>query len=250
MSTARAARSALLLAVLAQSRCSGSDDSDLTCQVAVVGGGVGGLHTAFRLADTLGDEVCLFEKEAELGGRFRDISLGDDPQGPRVGAGARRIMEGQKVVFDLAAELGIEVQEVPGTVDLIHARGAFAFSKDAEIRAQQAYQDIVGVKTVTITQWWPTAWYERIVDPLASSDNRVWRAWTTEHCLNFIEIPLEPYAAAAKVTRSVYTDDLECSNYWEALAYQGTASVEAEVKKGLEHLFVLNGGMDLPGLTP
>ena len=47
----------------------GPDDTTkevLECEVAIVGGGAGGLHTAFRLAPDLGDGVCLFEKEAEL----------------------------------------------------------------------------------------------------------------------------------------------------------------------------------------
>ncbi len=371
------------------------------CDVAVVGGGVGGLHTAFRLAPSLGSGVCLFEKEAELGGRIKDVSLNDDPDAPRVGAGARRVMEGQTVLLDLADELGLELETPAATVDLISARGGFAFSKEElvplyditpdpggdtetalydmlrfgperantgdyasfqayseavigqegyqflrdmsrfradfeysldaegyldyldeewdvcctpsypvggmssfvrgmqaaaeadgarifvstpvsgihradggytlitagqeytadkvviavppvalqyiqgdvveEIRAQAAYQAVVGVKVVTITQWWPSDWYADIINPALSSDNNVWRAWTTEHCLNFIEIPQEPYAAAANVTRSVYNDNLECSNFWENLSAQGEAAVAAEVKVGLSYLFNENG---------
>jgi phytoene dehydrogenase-like protein len=43
-----------------------------------VGGGVGGLHTAFRLGPQL-NKVCLFEKEDRLGGRVYDVSR--DPDG-------------------------------------------------------------------------------------------------------------------------------------------------------------------------
>src|SRR4051794_35196609 len=93
----------------------GDDDGDtvdadntpaIECQVVVIGGGAGGLHTAFRLAPELGDKVCLFEKEAELGGRIHDVALDEnDPESPRMGTGARRVMEGQQVLLDLATEL-------------------------------------------------------------------------------------------------------------------------------------------------
>jgi hypothetical protein len=43
------------------------------------------------------------------------------------------------------------------------------------------------------------------------------------------------------VTRSVYNDSLDCSNFWEGLAAQGTDAVNTEVKRDLEHLFVGNG---------
>ncbi|HMV69797.1 MAG TPA: FAD-dependent oxidoreductase [Myxococcota bacterium] len=380
-----------------------TDDTDsaetLDCEVVIVGGGAGGLHTAMRLAPSLGDGVCLFEKEAAFGGRIKDEPLDPaDPASPRIGTGARRVMEGQQLVFDLATELGITLETPPDAADLINARGAFAFAKDDllseyptldphedeetwlydqlrfgparadaasaasfeaygtaavgaegwaflhdmsrfradfsapldaagyldyldeewdvccapsypvggmsrfivgmaaaaeadgarlflsepvtairrddaggytietsahtahaakvviaappsaldhiegdvvdDIQAQQAYQDIVGVKVVTISQWWPTSWW---LDVRRPDDTPIWRAWTTEHCLNFIEIPIEPYAAAQHVTRSVYNDDLDCSEFWEDLAADGIEAVEAEVREGLEHLFVGNG---------
>lgn len=399
-----------LLTLLAACNNDKSDDTGgeeaLHCEVAVVGGGAGGLYTAFRLAPDLGDGVCLFEKEAELGGRIKDVSLNDDPNAPRVGVGARRIMEGQTVLLNLADELGVELETPPNKADLIHARGTYSFSKEdlvelyditpdpsgdtetafyellmdgperanigtystfesyvravvgdegyaflhdmsrfradfevpldargymdwldeewdvcctpsypvggmsslirgmqaaaesdgariftsepvseisrsdeggyalvtasqevhadkvviavppagldyiggdvvEEIRAQQAYQDIVGVKVVTITQWWETAWYAEIVNPEATEDNNVWRAWTTDHCLTFIEIPQNADAAAANVTRSVYNDDPECSELWEELAAEGEEAVAAEVAVGLELLFN-NGGVSSP----
>ena len=110
-----------------------------------------------------------------------------------------------------------------------------------EIRAQTIYQDIVGVKVVTITQWWATDWYADIVNPAVDADNNVWRAWTDAHCLNFIEIPQEDYVAAANVTRSVYNDNEECSDYWEKTAAKGDEAVNAAVKEGLELLFNGNG---------
>src|SRR5688572_20590974 len=67
----------------------GGSDAGLTpldCEVAIVGGGPGGVHTAYKLTNpptgttatgvTSGSGVCLFEKNDRLGGRFRDIQLG------------------------------------------------------------------------------------------------------------------------------------------------------------------------------
>jgi len=84
------------------------------------------------------------------------------------------------------------------------------------------------VRVVTVTQWWPTAWWADVVDPLAEEANHVWRAWTTEHCLNFIEIPLDAYGKSQKVTRSVYDDDLDCVLFWEALLAAGYAESDLD----------------------
>jgi glycine/D-amino acid oxidase-like deaminating enzyme len=387
--------------------------AELTCEVAIVGGGAGGLHTAFRLAPMLGEKVCLFEKETTLGGRIHDIPMNpNDPKSPVFGTGARRVMEGQKVLFDLAKELGITLEAAPGTADLINARGAFAFSKDAlrdarytsimkdtdpdndqetvlynklrtdprranatmypdfrayiqdvagfeeynflrdmsrfradfeypldtrgyldyldeewdvccepsypvggmssfirgmeqkataagarvfkgepvsriekagagyrlttgkrvasaakvvvavppvaldfmsgdvvdRLKALPQLQAIIAVRVVTITQWWPSRWWAEIKNPAALEDANVWRGWTTDHCVNFIEIPLEPYGVAQNVTRSVYDDDIRCVQFWEEAAKKGTATVEAEVKRGLTFLFN-NGGVSSPTMV-
>jgi hypothetical protein len=384
--------------------------SAIECEVAIVGGGAGGLHTAFRLADTLGAKVCLFEKERELGGRIHDVTLMDvdDPGAPRIGLGARRVMETQDVLFSLATELGLELEKPEGAADLIQARGIFSFSKDdiaarayptippatadkdretllldtlrasperariteyadfasyskavigdeaytflrdmsrfradfeypldargyldyfdeewdtccapsypkggmssfiramearatargariykdepvstivkvgseyrvttghhtatakkvviavppvgldkiggdvaERIKAQRPYRDIVGVHVVTITQSWAEAWWKTVKNPAVETNAQVWRAWTTDHCLNFIEIPIEPYAAAQNVTRSVYVDNERCATYWEGLASQGVDKVEEALQAELTAVFN-NGGVSVP----
>ncbi|HEY0132861.1 MAG TPA: hypothetical protein VGB85_02240, partial [Nannocystis sp.] len=79
-------------------------------------------------------------------------------------------------------------------------------------------------------------------------EKHTWRAWTTEHCVNFVEIPTEPYAFAQKTTRSVYNDDLLCAKFWEELlAGGGIQAVEAEVLNGLDHLF--NNGVSSPAMV-
>lgn len=384
------------------------------CEVAVIGGGAGGLHTAFRLGPSLGKKVCLFEKETYLGGRLRDVAFDgtiNGAAGPNIGTGGRRVMEGQEVLFALATELGIELEAPPNQADLIEARDAFAFSKDdlavakyptipaavdpekdreteiydklrssteraklpspeypdfvtyikkvageeqfqflhdmsrfradfeypldargyldyldeewdvccqpsypkggmsafirgMETKATQAgvriykgegvttiakkdggyeiatptkkaaakkvviavppagldkiggdvadrikatsqYQQIIGVKVVTVTQWWDDAWWKAIGKPGGTTaEDKVWRAWTTKHCLNFIEIPIDPYADAQKVTRSAYVDGETCANYWENLAKQGDAAVAAALSTQLTALF--NNGVSDP----
>jgi hypothetical protein len=395
----------LILAALCAA-CGGDDDADsLDCEVAIIGGGAGGLHTAYRLAPEMGEGVCLFEKESQLGGRIHDVPMDeDDPGSPVFGTGARRVMEGQEVLFALAEELDLTLETPDTTGDLVNTRGLYAFSKEAllpayptvtpdasgdtetafyealmldanvadaddysdfrayvrgklgeeeyaflrdvsrfradflapldargymdyfleewdvcctpsypvggmsafirgmeeaatadgarifvdqmasevsrdgdgyrvqtvdytvhadrvviavppvafdwftgdvaeEIRAAEEYQAIIGIKVVTVTQWWPSRWWEVINDPNSDpAGQTIWRAWSNEHCFNFIEIPLEQYGVDQMVTRSVYNDDPDCSEFWEELYRNGgVAAVENEIKLGMEHMFVGNG---------
>lgn len=400
--------------VLSAAACGNNAETTVDCDVAIVGGGPGGLHTAFRLGAAQGSKVCLIEKESELGGRIHDVSLDPkDPNSPRVGVGARRVMETQDVLFSLADELKLTLEKPPLVADLIGARGKYAFAKDdllsqyanlqtkldpavdyetwlydvlrkgsgragianfadlrnyirsysglsgydflrdmsrfradfeypldargymdyldeewdtccqpsypvggmsafirgmedkakasgvrffkgqqvvsidrntsgsryrvrstangstgnamvvnanklviavsphwlnqisgdvaGAIKERPEYKQILGVRVVTVTQWWPEAWWLQIKDPGKTTDNNVWRAWSTDLCLNFIEIPQEPYAAAAKVTRTVYDDDIRCVQFWEELAKQGQPVLEAELQRQLNALFNNNG---------
>jgi hypothetical protein len=109
----------------------------------------------------------------------------------------------------------------------------------ADIASKQQFKDIIGVEVVTVTQWWPTDWWTQIKDPGANA--QVWRAWTTEHCMTFMEVPLDAYGKAQMATRSVYDDDRNCVEFWKETASHGNAAVEAEIKRGLTHMFINNG---------
>lgn len=378
------------------------------CDVAIVGGGVAGLHTAYRLAPKLGDKVCLFEKEDRLGGRIYDTTLRPtDSNGPYIAIGGRRVMESQPVLINLAKELGLELQKPKPPKELVYARGMFAFNRDdfikvypglnvdrskggyegqiydkllssperarvdaypnlrsyiekvagteaynflletfrfradleyelsakayleyldaennegvicptgacdalypvggmsayvralsqkakaagvriymsepvthiqkdgseyalntpkqqvtakklvlaippkaldkmqgpiaEQIRAMPQFKALIGVRVTTIAQWYNEPWWRGAV---ASDGLSFWRATTTASCINSIEIPQEEYAAKQNVIRAVYNDKLECVELWAKLAKQGTAAIEAEIKKGLEHIFAANG---------
>ena len=374
---------------------------DTECEIAIVGGGVAGLHTAFRLGPKYGSKVCVFEKEARLGGRIFDItkSPNDENVGPYLGAGGRRLMIGQDVVFSLAKELNIELQKPETAADLVFARGMYATnkldflkkypklsynasSKDVEtdllqqlldspernhadqypdfksyiikvigvdgyqylhdmsrfrgdfeyplsarsyldflaeemnvccqtyypvggmstfvramakkareagvrlyaaepvvtidkdgsgfkiattkrhvqtqrviiavppvalnriggdvperIKTQQQFQDIIGVKVTVINQWFDKPWWQSV----RTSDGKgIWRAYTTGHCISYVEIPPEPYAAAQNAIRTVYNDQRECADMWTKLSEGPQQQLEAELHRGLVHLFANN----------
>jgi hypothetical protein len=89
--------------------------TNLECEVAIVGGGPGGVHTAYRLTNppdagtvtgvTTPAGVCLFEKNDRLGGRIRDVQFGPDA-GDVTGTGAYRMYDIQYTKA-LADELGV-----------------------------------------------------------------------------------------------------------------------------------------------
>ena len=400
----------LSLALFLQAGCKSTDGtvesdggpSNITtvCDVAIVGGGVGGLHTAMRLGAQSGSKVCLFEKEERLGGRIYDI--GKPPNtaaAPFLGNGGRRVMDGQTVVFGLAKELGIQLDEPKTGSDLVFARGKFATNKDdflplypgltydhtkpdvesqllkqllssperahadkyhdfksyihqvigpvgyqylhdmnrfrgdfeyplsargylgflaeeidvccqtfypvggmsAFVRAMAAkvqasgvrvftsepvtaidgtsgvyqlrtakrvvaadkviiavppaafdhiggsiakriqqrpeYQALVGVRVTVINQWFKDSWWDKV---RTADGKNIWRAYTTGHCISYVEIPPEAYAAPMHAIRTVYNDSAACADFWAKLAKGPIEQMEAELHKGLEHLFADN----------
>jgi hypothetical protein len=89
----------------------------LACDIAIVGGGPGGVHTAYKLTNppdggtvpglSSPSGVCLFEKNDRLGGRIRDVQFGPDA-GDVTGTGAYRMYDIQ-YTHELAQELGVEI---------------------------------------------------------------------------------------------------------------------------------------------
>ena len=119
-------------AMLSASLFANTSEYDTSCEIVIVGAGAGGMHTAYRLADTFGEKLCVFEKQERVGGRFYDVAISPKAEalGEVIGNGARRIMEGQSVLFDLASELGIEYEAPLTGADVIFAKGIYATDKD------------------------------------------------------------------------------------------------------------------------
>jgi len=373
----------------------------LSCDVLIVGGGIGGLHTALRLGEKTDFTVCLFEKRARLGGRIFDVPMNGETGSPSFGLGARRFKEDQKLMVGLAAELGIEFDNPPGSDTLVLARGAsnydpaessysndrlaadafssltqwddgpgqpddietklwdlireyhhvvpapafgewirskfgkdvyeflsstwgfrgdFQYPVDArsyldwlagnwdlgatlypkggmgefvrriEERARAAgveihtsepiielsrsgtgyeavtptyrvsassvviavganalpkiqgdvvrdlveskiFKEILPIKVVTITQWWPSKWWEGDEFRKVAGNARV--VLSDEGCITRLEFPADRYSATRAVTRTVYSDDIECVVYWERLASESMAKVENQISAEL-----------------
>lgn len=107
------------------------------------------------------------------------------------------------------------------------------------VQSQPQYKSLIGVSVVTIAQWYDKPWWQGI--RRVEDDKKVWRAWTTQSCINSIEIPEEQYAAEQNVIRAAYSDRKDCIEKWRELAKRGKEAIEQEVKQGLEHLFMHNG---------
>jgi len=106
------------------------------------------------------------------------------------------------------------------------------------IRAQPQFKSLMGVRVTTIAQWFDQPWWRGVV---TKDKKEVWRAWTTEHCINSIEIPQEEYAAKQNVIRVVYNDREDCADFWAKLAKGEPGAMEQEIKKGLAQLLANNG---------
>ena len=98
-------------------------------RVAVIGGGVSGLTTAYRLA-AAGIDVSVFEASDRLGGKLGTVQVGD----LRLEAGADSFVARKPWAVDLCREIGLGDELVsPGArgAYLWTDRGLVAFPKDA-----------------------------------------------------------------------------------------------------------------------
>ena len=90
-------------------------------RVAVVGGGVSGLTTAYRLRRLLGDacEIVVFEKTRTPGGKLRTVELAGVPYD----VGAEAFLVRRPEMLALAGELGLDVVHPTKARAKIHAGG-------------------------------------------------------------------------------------------------------------------------------
>jgi hypothetical protein len=107
---------------------SGFAASKVDCDVAIIGGGPGGVHTAFRLvqnppAGVDKTKVCLFEKKDKLGGRLEDKPVGLG--GALTGTGAYR-MYPSHYPYQLMQELGLASNDIDDPDDNIETQNPTA----------------------------------------------------------------------------------------------------------------------------
>ena len=106
----------LMTLLVAPSIAVAHNNGNINCDVVIIGGGPGGVHTAFRLAtesipNNLGinrNNVCLFEKNDYLGGRIEDKPIGK--HGELIATGAMR-MPKEHYTYKLMQELNLPTQD-------------------------------------------------------------------------------------------------------------------------------------------
>ncbi|KAL9969976.1 hypothetical protein ACROYT_G022271 [Oculina patagonica] len=101
--------------------------TQMTCDVAIVGGGISGLYVAETLVRLQKEtNVCLFEREDRFGGRIRDHTFQRVPNIP-VSLGAWRVDEGHSAVWDIFKRFNISASQLAKNHhDRLEARGIFA----------------------------------------------------------------------------------------------------------------------------
>jgi lysine 2-monooxygenase len=124
------------------------DDRDgLAADVAIAGGGVGGLYAAWRLAtsERRGEEgaplrIAVLEATDRIGGRIETVTFPGMPQ-HRAEFGAMRLASWQELVLGLAQQLGIEVEpfEMGDEHNFWHLRGKRLMAGDLSDSAKVPY---------------------------------------------------------------------------------------------------------------
>lgn len=85
--------------------------------VLVLGGGLAGLHTAYRLHAHKSLKVCVLEKESYLGGRIQTVTM----EGMNLEAGAGRFNQTHVHMLELVRTLGLASKqvEIPGGLTFV-----------------------------------------------------------------------------------------------------------------------------------
>ncbi|UJR18114.1 hypothetical protein I4U23_005014 [Adineta vaga] len=103
-----------------------------------------------------------------------------------------------------------------------------------EIKSSKQFQAILPVTTVVINNYWSERWWEKT----SLTEKIVDRAWTSQNCINFIEIlSRHPEKMNQNVTRSVYDDGL-CTDVWSALVNRSSnRDLIDELLRGLRSIY-------------
>lgn len=106
-----------------------ASNNDLDCEIAIIGGGPGGVHTAWGLvkyghgnvlrpgSDPINKQkICVFEKEDKLGGRIYDVEIGKN--GEKIPTGAMRNPP-EHYSYKLLEHFNLDILPGLGTTTLI-----------------------------------------------------------------------------------------------------------------------------------
>eukprot|EP00729_Bicosta_minor_P022520 gene22520-26999_t len=96
----------------------GASSSKPHHEVVIIGGGIAGLHTAFRLIEAGITDIKLYEGRGALGGRVQTTKNKDGKV--LFNDFAWRIGEGNKRMLALAEELGVELREQKSVASAKH----------------------------------------------------------------------------------------------------------------------------------
>lgn len=175
---------------------------NLSCDVAIVGGGISGLYMADTLLSLhLEGNVCLFEKENKLGGRILDHTFESLPDVP-ISLGAWRIDKGNAIVRQIMRRFEIDSTplRIPKRADRLEARGVFATNQSS--LQKQAFPLLSNVKlgpykTVSYKNMAKYLLSKRETAPQYSSLSTFLQDHLTPEGLNFLTdlIAFPPYFA-------------------------------------------------------
>jgi len=109
-----------------------------------------------------------------------------------------------------------------------------------QLKSMKSFQDAKPIPVSIVTQRFPMRWWTE------AFNGDVRRAWTTDNCVNFVEIPIHPHAEDTNVIRSVFADGY-CAKYWKTMydADPSLGLIKEELKRSVSELF----NMSVPDAT-
>ncbi|MFB2919619.1 MULTISPECIES: flavin monoamine oxidase family protein [Aerosakkonema] len=122
--------------------------------VAIIGGGVSGAYTAWRLAKSKKDlKVCLYELSDRIGGRLLSVPV---PDMPNIYAefGGMAFSQSQAIVYELAKKLGLKIVEFSNGEenDLLYLRNQHLRLKDIKDPSKLPYNLSINERGMTTNE--------------------------------------------------------------------------------------------------
>lgn len=115
----------------------------------------------------------------------------------------------------------------------VHAHRQIGGEIGRAINGAKEMKALLPVKGATVVQWFPNKWWEG----LQINNAPVNRAWTKQQCFDIVEFPSPDWAYARNqnAVRVVYSDSIECTDFWERAF--ASNNYLAEIERGLKAMF-------------